>query len=223
MTRRTPTWRDDAEQSKATGGQPFSLLEFQIPQWKLDQTPSPKEASQRTWLPISWAGLSPWAEAMRCVIWSRLGSSRTSRARDARHPKRASYLCCTLPDELEGVQAVYATDRLNDEEIYWSVFCSRPKTGKVPLFLLNGSICKTIGSLQIVHWRGVPQQVVADPNEKPRFGETGALRTEVGWGVSGVASVQSESELLHVDGGSAVRASSFNRQGSPRSLSCATT
>ena len=108
-----------AEQSKAIGGQPFSLLEFQIPQW-------PKEASQRTWLPISWAGLSPWAEAMRCVIWSRLGSSRTSRARDARHPKRASYLCCTLPDELEGVQAVYATDRLNDEEIYWSVFCSRP-------------------------------------------------------------------------------------------------
>jgi hypothetical protein len=162
-----------AEQLKATGGQPFRLLEFQTPQWKLDRTPSPKEASQRTWLPISWAGLSPWAEAKRCVIWSRLGSSRTTRTRDARHPKRASYLCCTLPDELEGVQAVYATDGLNDEEIYSSVFCSRSKIGKVPLFLLNGFICQDDREFTNSPLARRAQQVFADPMKSPGSGKPG--------------------------------------------------
>ena len=58
-------------------------------------------------------------------------------------------------------------------------------------------------------------------NEKPRPGETGALRTE-GGGVGGAFHPTKIFEPLHVDGGSAVGASSFSRQGSPRSFSCAT-
>jgi hypothetical protein len=53
-------------------------------------------------------------------------------------------------------------------------------------------------------------------NEKPRPGKTGALRTEGRVsGVWGMPSILSH----HVDGGFALGASSFNRHGSPHSLS----
>jgi hypothetical protein len=45
----------------------------------------------------------------------------------------------TVPDDLEVVQADYATDGLSDGEIYWSVFCFRRNAGK-GLFLLTGFI-----------------------------------------------------------------------------------
>jgi hypothetical protein len=54
--------------------------------------------------------------------------------------------------------------------------------------------------------------------EKAPAGETGASGGRRG--IGGVGGTPSD--RVHVDGGFAVGASSFNRQGSPRCLSCAT-
>jgi hypothetical protein len=173
VTRRTPTWRDDdgtaegtrrpAYRSTGVSNTPAEARPNTIAQGGIDKNLNS----------ISWAGLSPWAEAKPCVIWSRLGSSRTSRTRDARHPKRAGYLCCTLPDELEGVQAVYATDGLNDEEIYWSVFFSRPKTDKERYFLERIYLPRRSGVHQIVHWPRRAARLLADPMKSPGSGKPG--------------------------------------------------
>jgi hypothetical protein len=45
-----------------------------------------------------------------------------------------------IPDDLEFVHADYATVGLNDEEIYWSIFCFRAKTDKESFFLLSGFV-----------------------------------------------------------------------------------
>jgi hypothetical protein len=78
------------------------------------------------------------SEALRYLVDIGIKSSKPHKGRKAFQTSQLP----TLPDELEGVEAVHATDGFNDEEIYWSVFCSRPKTDKLPLSLLNGFICQ---------------------------------------------------------------------------------
>ena len=49
----------------------------------------------------------------------------------------------TLPDNLEVVQLVYATEGLNDNEVYWSVFFYRNKTEDEPSSFLSGFILQS--------------------------------------------------------------------------------
>src|SRR5689334_18352942 len=97
-----------AEQPKATGGQPIRYWSFKYPSRSSTEHHRPRRHRKETCLQFHGPP-EPWAEAKPFVIWSMSGSSRPSRTRDGRNPKRVSYLCRTLPDELEDVQAVCAT------------------------------------------------------------------------------------------------------------------
>ena len=49
----------------------------------------------------------------------------------------------TVPDDLEVVQLEYATEGLNDDEVYWNAFCYRKETKDEPLFILIGFILQS--------------------------------------------------------------------------------
>jgi hypothetical protein len=46
----------------------------------------------------------------------------------------------TIPDDIEVVNTDYATDGLNDNEVYWSIFCFRKKDEKQEFFILSGFV-----------------------------------------------------------------------------------
>ena len=46
----------------------------------------------------------------------------------------------TVPDDLETVRLDYATDGLNDNDIYWSAFCYSQPSNDKPFLLLSGFI-----------------------------------------------------------------------------------